>query len=128
MSKGLKYFFISCSLLLVLGHSVVPHNHEEPTDQLCEIKATQALSLVDILKLALSNNLGANHFEEFKDVKKVELSELLAFDVFIADLFVLDFNKCIPDFFELIPELPRSDTSFDCLLIGTPLRAPPSFA
>jgi len=60
-------FFLSCALLLLFGHSVLPHNHQEQDHVACEISEVKALSWPEIIKIALAHDLGANHLEEYKN-------------------------------------------------------------
>jgi hypothetical protein len=85
MRKSFAYFFLNCSLILVLGHSILPHNHVENEHNACEISTSKDLSLSDIIKLALAHNLGAKHLEEFKNCKKLELTHGKSFKIFIIN-------------------------------------------
>jgi hypothetical protein len=66
MRKSLAHFFLACSIMLVLGHSFMPHNHQDEIPLTFQITEKKALSLADIIKITLSFNLGANHLEEYK--------------------------------------------------------------
>ena len=66
MRKSLAHFFLACSIMLVLGHSLMPHNHQDDIPLTFRITEKKALSLADIVKLTFSFNLGANHLEEYK--------------------------------------------------------------
>ena len=85
MRKSFAYFFLTCSLILVLGHSILPHNHVEEEHSACEISASKDLSLGEIIKLALAHNLGAKHLEEFKNCEKLEITHGKSFNVFIIN-------------------------------------------
>ena len=76
MRKSFAYFFLSCSLILVLGHSILPHNHVEKEHNVCKISASEHLSLGDIIKLALAHNLGANHLEEYNPCKPLHITSI----------------------------------------------------
>ena len=80
MRKRSKYFFIACALLLLLGHSVLPHSHSDSTNTSPEINNQIELSLVEILKHSLANDLGADHFEEFQDGKGLNFQEIFNLD------------------------------------------------
>lgn len=123
MNKGFKYFFLSCALLLIIGHSILPHNHVDESFVSYEIKASNTISIVEILKLALSNNLGANHFEEFKDGKKLEFekSQLsLGFAISIETTEQQLQTKRQETTFHV------NTHSFECTFYDNPLRAPPA--
>ena len=57
--------------MFVLGHSILPHSHME--DERLSYSISKEKSFTDIIKLALSHDLGANHLEEYNDCKQVEL-------------------------------------------------------
>lgn len=86
MKRFLAYFFLSCSLVLVFGHSILPHSHVEKDYSICEISEAKSLSLSEIIKLALSNDLGINHLEEFKD------SEVHAYKYDVLEINVIIFT------------------------------------
>lgn len=65
MRKSLALFFLVCSLLLVLGHSFIPHSHDEEIPRPFRISEKKGLSLADLAKIAISIDLGANHLEEY---------------------------------------------------------------
>jgi hypothetical protein len=51
--------------MLLLGHSVLPHNHSNKEQFRSKISDGTTLSFFDILKYTLANDLGANHLEEY---------------------------------------------------------------
>jgi hypothetical protein len=59
-------FFLTTALLLVLGHSVFPHNHISGACCSHCISIKKKLSLTEIIRNSLSQDLGANHLEEYK--------------------------------------------------------------
>lgn len=67
MKKSLTFFFLTCSFTLVLGHSILPHNHLEEERHYCRFSGDNNLSLFDIIKLTLSYNPCPNHLEEYKN-------------------------------------------------------------
>jgi len=125
MSKVLKYIFLPCALFLVLGHSLLPHNHAEEHQLSYQIVDSGSYSFVEILTLALSSNIGANHFEEYRNGNRFELTEILDLDFIASEInqgehsynFLRDFESSI--------ELPNHIQASDHLLIYSPLRAPP---
>lgn len=128
MRKSLAYFFLSCSLILVLGHSLLPHNHIEKDHAACAIKQVKNLSITEILKLALAHNLGTNHLEEFKNCKKLEFTQAKSIKDFISaeDLLAIE----IIEFPTLEKRGKRQFHSsvIELILKDAPLRAPPSLA
>lgn len=72
MKQDFTYIFLTCSLLLILGHSILPHDHVQKKHAACEISTEKALSLSDIIKLALAHDIGANHLEEFNSCQPLE--------------------------------------------------------
>ncbi|MCG8308781.1 MAG: hypothetical protein MI975_15410 [Cytophagales bacterium] len=125
MGKGFAYFLLTCALVLVLGHSILPHNHMEGEYAECEIRATKDLSIADILKLALAHNLGANHLEEFKNCKKLEFTKTQDFMQFTfthecidpEEVNVLKNEKGENNALPVIP--------IEVIICDNPLRAPP---
>jgi hypothetical protein len=69
MRKSLAHFFLACSIMLVLGHSFMPHNHQDDIPLTFRITEKKNLTLADIVKFTLSFNLGANHLEEYNTCK-----------------------------------------------------------
>jgi hypothetical protein len=76
MRKDLAYFFLTCSLILVIGHSMLPHNHDRFQTENYQITERSKLSLADIIKLSLSHNLGLNHLEEYRSNDALDFSEI----------------------------------------------------
>jgi hypothetical protein len=70
-------FFLTTAVLLVLGHSVFPHNHISGgcCSQCISIK--KKLSLTDIIRNSLSQDLGANHLEEYKQSQRSGLNFII---------------------------------------------------
>jgi hypothetical protein len=126
MSKVLKYLLLSCALFLVLGHSLIPHNHRDEHQLKYRIVHSGSHSFVEIFKLALSNNLGANHFEEFKSGKKFELTDVLDLDTLPFELFQFEhFCNYLVDF-EFNNDQTKQILFKDHILVNSPLRAPPT--
>lgn len=77
MRKGLAYFFLTCSLVLVIGHSMFPHNHDRFYTENYQLTESTNLSLADIIKISLSHNLGLNHLEEYRSYDALNFSEIV---------------------------------------------------
>ena len=90
MRKSFAYFFLTCSLILVLGHSILPHSHEEQVPPDCEITEAKDLSIADIIKLALAHNIGTNHLEEFKNCNKPGFPASNSFDFSLSSILSND--------------------------------------
>ena len=125
MKKSVAHFFLTCSIVLVLGHSILPHNHVDIEQNVYEYGVSKHLSLSEIFKIALTNNLGTNHLEEFHKfeksflIHKVSLTEL---NVYIAQTDITN-NFSIMGKTVLFPEGNCND---GCLVTNSQLRAPPS--
>lgn len=127
MRKSIVYLFLTCSLVLVLGHSLLPHNHIETKHIDCEIKDTKNLSLTEILKLALAHKLGANHLEEFKNCEKLEFTFGQKFNDFISCKEIVIYRKGNPSEGEDENFTYTISNLLDFILKNTPLRAPPVY-
>jgi len=62
----IKLSFIAFSVLLLLGHSVLPHMHQASDCGRQEVTETRDLSLADIVRATLSANLGLDHLKVYK--------------------------------------------------------------
>ena len=96
MRKSFANFFLACSLILVLGHSILPHNHVEQVHPVCEITEAKDLSIVDIIKLALAHNIGTNHLEEFNNCNKLKFSQGNSFDNILISILLNDSLLILP--------------------------------
>ena len=76
MKKSFAYFFLSCSLILVLGHSFLPHSHIERQKDMCEISVSRDLTIAEIIKISLAHNLGSNHLEEYNPCKPLHITSI----------------------------------------------------
>jgi hypothetical protein len=72
MRKSPAHFFLACSIMLVLGHSFMPHSHQNETPRTFQISEKKDLSLADLVRLTFSFNLGENHLEEYNTCKVLE--------------------------------------------------------
>ena len=125
MRKKFAYFLLSCSLVFILGHSVMPHDHFAHECTKYELKKDRYLSLAEILKLALTHNLGINHLEEFKNCKNLEFTKNESSCFFIFSNGILDIRK-----HHITLKLDGKASSFfiltlDATIKDNPLRAPP---
>jgi hypothetical protein len=117
--------FLSCSLIFVLGHSILPHSHLDNEYHLFSFNKKQSHTLTDIIKLTLSHDLGANHLEEYNDCKPLEL---ISTD-FQGLLHKTESNEFLADY--ILPinentETTNSDLVPKYFCANTGLRAPPS--
>lgn len=67
MKRILAYFFLICSFILILGHSILPHHHLEEEHRVCRVSEVKNISIAEIIILTLSHDLCANHLEEYKN-------------------------------------------------------------
>jgi hypothetical protein len=58
-------FFLASALLFIVGHSVFPHSHNKEASCAHCITEKKNLSLTDVIRNTLSQDLGANHLEEY---------------------------------------------------------------
>jgi len=121
----LTFFFLTCSLVLVFGHSILPHNHSERDYAVCEISDKEEFSFADLFTLALSNDLGAHHLEEYtgSDTQKVSLSGITSIEL-LKSSSVLFPQICILTANQVSP-LIQFQFFAQCSLPGKGLRAPP---
>jgi len=63
--KRAKIYFLVSALLIVIGHSVFPHSHIKASCCSHCISLQRSLTLSDIIKNTLSQDIGLNHLEEF---------------------------------------------------------------
>ena len=116
--------FLSCSLIFVLGHSILPHSHLENEYHSFSINKKESHTLSDIIKLMLSHDLGANHLEEYNDCKPLEL---ISVD-FQGLLHKTQPNEFVAVYFLPInenAETTNSDIFPQYFCTNTGLRAPP---
>ena len=123
MRKSLALFFLACSLLLVLGHSLIPHSHDEEIRWSFQISEKKGLSLADLAKIALSFDLGANHLEEYKTCNAQNDAQARALPDFThsAEAVFIPINYIITRYFCGVKVI-----LLTALHTGTPqFRAPP---
>ncbi len=65
MIKRVKIYFLVSALLIVIGHSVFPHSHAKGSCCSHCISFQKSLTISDIIKNTLSQDIGLNHLEEF---------------------------------------------------------------
>ena len=124
MRRHFAYFFLTCSLILVLGHSIMPHNHVEQEHAACEIKNAKNLSIAELLKLALAHNLGANHLEEYKNCKKLEVTRPNVNEDFTV-VHELDYLLHLVSDTKNFAKIGVEIFDYSLHLKSVPLRAPP---
>jgi hypothetical protein len=90
VKKNLIFLFAFLSVGLILGHSIVPHNHLEDNQDLCINSKKENPSIADILYHMLSRDLGAKHLEEYSlanlqpmTIKSGPTTEFLLFFSFV---------------------------------------------
>jgi len=112
---------------LVLGHSILPHNHGENEHSSDQITKAKHLSIAEILKLSLAHNLGVNHLEEFQNGKNVELTnEKSCLFFIIPDLE--DYQTLTILIPQQVEDLTEPDTSIRFVCLNVPLRGPPTLS
>jgi hypothetical protein len=65
MKESLATFFIFGALVVLFGHTAIPHCHENSVDQIQIITKVETQSLSDIILAALSIDLGNDHLEHY---------------------------------------------------------------
>ena len=127
MKRKFAYFFLTCSLLLIFGHSIFPHNHVKLEHRSCETIQVKALTLSDILQLALAHDLGANHLEEFNNCKPPGFTpRSIQNDFFEVEAYLMDlvvFSRIDKDYLIL-----DADHISKYFFQNQFLRAPPSIS
>ena len=127
MRKSFAYFFLSCALILVLGHSILPHSHLEQADSACEVTEAKDLSIADIIELALAQNIGINHLEEFNNCKKYEIPSETFFEYIMVSILPNDTLLIFPLAQQIISSVNQVVISWSPVAY-TSLRAPPALS
>lgn len=124
MKQGLAYFFMSFSLLLVLGHSIIPHSHQEEqysANWICDFSDP---SIADILKYTLSRDLGINHLEDYNPCHPSKITfighQVDYHDSGTIELYLIALQSTRHDF-RLVTVEKKSQN----ILYNSGLRAPP---
>lgn len=124
MRRKVAFFFLACSVFLVLGHSILPHTHLEVTHRACTISEANQISHDDLIKIAVAHDLESNHVEENVDCN---LLEFTTSDVQKALLKAetigfssIAFSSMIENF-----TIANSSLSSQHYFLGSGLRAPP---
>ena len=124
MRKNLAFFFLTCSLILVLGHSILPHSHVGENHYICRICDVKDSSLGDIIKLTLSHDLGAYHLEEYKNCNLLAITSSGSQGVFLKTVTkgfsIIAFSSTNENFV-----VTNSELTDEYLFLCTGLRAPP---
>ncbi len=63
-----KYGLIYLSLIFLLGHTFLPHQHHDvySEDAHSAVKNKEQLSLIELFKLSLTKDLGEDHLRDYK--------------------------------------------------------------
>ncbi len=85
MIPRIKIVLLTFSILLVLGHSFMPHRHRETDCDAIHLKCNRHLSLADLLKVTLSGNLGKDHLQVFKILDEQDVLQENRFENRSAD-------------------------------------------
>ena len=106
----------------------MPHDHIDQEHGQYEIKASKSLSLADIVKLALTHNIGVNHLEEFKNCKKLEFNKNLLSVEFIFSPQIANLK-----YYSIVIQESRPDSTIcpnflEGIYNDHPLRAPPAIS
>jgi len=124
MRRNISFFVLACSLILVVGHSILPHNHLDELSKPYAINENNNLSLVEIIKLTLSHDLGSNHLEEFD---KGNITEYTFYDVYkefeITGLPILHPKISLRD--HIVFQETYAELAHQHFIQGKGLRAPP---
>jgi hypothetical protein len=125
MRTSFTYFLIICSLILVLGHSFLPHSHIERQKGMCEVSESRYLTIAEIIKISLAHNLGSNHLEEFNKCEKSTYIHRVSSKEYIGheSKSIKTSNYLIAMENIILPEVKDTD---DYYFTDTYLRAPPS--
>ncbi|NJN25403.1 MAG: hypothetical protein HC819_05225 [Cyclobacteriaceae bacterium] len=112
MLKKVAISFLVFSTAIVLGHSILPHNHQIDVYDHCSISNKEKLTLAQIIALTLTHNLGAQHLENFKSpvCQQNDASYAYANDVVpaIHQIIVDKHYSVISSFFRLTGAQPIS--------------------
>ncbi len=55
-----------------MAHSILPHNHLEEDHISCRIVEPENFSLLDLIKITLSHDIGDNHLKEYQTCNDLE--------------------------------------------------------
>ncbi len=123
MKKTLRVFPLLLSLLLLLGHQLVPHLHEAPVEEV-SIGEPQSTDF-GWLSLVFSLDQGAEHLEHFRQLSGNEFQpdlQQLSLPPFMSVVL-----PTVPAAEILPPFLPvRPNTAYDFIARAHQLRGPPS--
>jgi hypothetical protein len=72
MTKKLKYFSLSLAMMVAFGHSVLPHSHQFESSANYQFLEATGLSLLDIIKIGLTHDIGVNHLKDYSSCKTLE--------------------------------------------------------
>jgi hypothetical protein len=65
LGRTLRILSACASFLLLMGHNLLPHQHDVNRAGLCRLAAVTERSLLELLKVSLSIDLGSDHLRYF---------------------------------------------------------------
>jgi hypothetical protein len=65
MAVVLRNGFLTLACLLLMAHSVIPHEHSTLPFLNYSAKNTSEIRIFDFIKIVISEDLGANHLEDY---------------------------------------------------------------
>ena len=113
---------------VILGHSILPHDHVEKKYVAHEIRAAKNLSVADIIKLALAHNLGENHLQDFKNCNQLVLTQAKDINEFAVYTQEFTYKNIAVHSVKEKEDPPKKIHSINYLLRIAALRAPPTQA
>ena len=119
----MAFFFLTSSLILILGHSMLPHNHVGEGHR-CNISDVKKPTLAEIIRFTLSHDLGANHLEEYKNCN----SNVISFSDLHGVLPVIrpmEFSLITINLTKTILSVTNSELNTQYFYSSSGLRAPP---
>jgi hypothetical protein len=125
MKRALTIFLTTLSMLIVMGHAVIPHSHFNPENTV--ISTPASLSLIDLIKTTFSHDLGANHLEEFRNYDNPGFAAINSLDAFPMLCFTPVCQKLSLTIVEIVHIFPEANRVQPPLFTSS-LRAPPVFS
>jgi hypothetical protein len=65
LGRTFRILSACASFLLLMGHNLMPHQHDVNRAELCRFAAITERSLLELLKVSLSIDLGSDHLRYF---------------------------------------------------------------
>jgi len=118
--KTALIFFLTSAIVLIIGHSVFPHNHERGVCYEHCISVKKNISLSDVILNTLSRDLGKNHLKDYNGSTPYHFEGL-----FLPPEIIM-----VPDAFFTQCTLSRDDSNIiasNNSYFPRGLRAPPSY-